>query len=58
MGLLWAGWWFWVVLLLFLGRNYDSPLDQITQLDTPRRVLAVIGILVFILVFIPAPLSI
>jgi Zn-dependent protease len=58
LGLLWPGWWLWVAILLFLGRNYDAPLDQITQLDTPRRVLAIIGIIVFILVFIPAPLSI
>jgi membrane-associated protease RseP (regulator of RpoE activity) len=58
LGLLWPGWWLWVVLMLFLGRTYDAPLDQITQLDTPRRILAMIGIIIFILVFIPAPLSI
>ena len=56
MGFFWNGWWLWVVVLLFLGRRSADPLDQITELDPGRRVLAWLMILVFILVFIPVPL--
>lgn len=56
MGFFWNGWWLWVVMLLFLGRRSAEPLDQITELDPKRRVLAYFMILVFLLVFIPVPL--
>ncbi len=56
MGFFWSGWWLWVVMLLFMGRRSDDPLDQITELDPARRTLAYAMILVFILVFIPIPL--
>lgn len=56
MGIFWSGWWLWAMLVFFLGRIYAEPLDQITTLDQPRRRLAVLGIVVFFLVFIPVPL--
>ena len=56
LGIFWNGWWLWVVMLLFLGRRAADPLDQITELDPTRRVIAYLMILVFILVFIPVPL--
>jgi membrane-associated protease RseP (regulator of RpoE activity) len=56
LGFFWSGWWLWVALLLFLGRQSADPLDQITELDAGRRVLAYFMILVFVLVFIPVPL--
>jgi len=49
-------WWFWAVLLLFLGRWYAEPLDQITPLNTARKALAVFGLVLFFLVFTPVPL--
>jgi membrane-associated protease RseP (regulator of RpoE activity) len=58
MGFVWSGWWLWAFLLLFLGRLLDNPMDQITQLNPGRRWLAVLGIVVFFLVFMPVPLSI
>lgn len=58
LGFFWNGWWIWAVLILFLGRIFAEPLDQITPLDPPRRRLAVFGIIVFFLVFIPVPLII
>jgi membrane-associated protease RseP (regulator of RpoE activity) len=58
MGLAWAGWWLWVLLLFLLGRAHAEPLDQITQLDFPRKAVAVVGIIVFLLVFTPVPLII
>jgi membrane-associated protease RseP (regulator of RpoE activity) len=56
LGFVWNGWWLWAALIFLLGRSHAEPLDQITPLDTKRKVLAVIGVIAFILVFIPVPL--
>lgn len=58
LGFFYAGWWLWLALLLLLGRVYAEPMDQITPLDGRRRALAVLGLIVFLLVFTPVPLSI
>ena len=58
LGLFWPGWWLWVALIFFLGRAHAEPLDQITPLDSRRRALAILAIIVFVLVFIPIPLKI
>jgi hypothetical protein len=59
LGFFWNGWWLWAMLIFFLvGRSYAEPLDQITTLDTRRKWLAGLGLLVFILVFTPVPLYI
>jgi membrane-associated protease RseP (regulator of RpoE activity) len=50
-------WLIWVFLLLLFGRLYATPLDMITPLDNQRRWLAVFTLIVFVLIFIPAPLS-
>jgi hypothetical protein len=57
LGLVWNGWWLWAVLIYFLGRVYAEPLDQITPLDTRRKLLAVLGLIIFLLTFSPVPLS-
>lgn len=57
LGLFWTGWWLWVILLFFLGRVYAEPLDQITRLDGKRVLLAVFGLVIFVLVFMPVPLQ-
>jgi membrane-associated protease RseP (regulator of RpoE activity) len=56
LGLVWSGWWLWAALIFFLGRYHAEPLDQITTLDPKRKALAVLGVIVFILVFMPVPL--
>ncbi|MDK2982034.1 MAG: hypothetical protein PWQ55_2381 [Chloroflexota bacterium] len=50
-------WWVWAVLLLLFGRYYAEPLNQVTELDGKRKVLGYIALLVFILTFIPVPLT-
>jgi membrane-associated protease RseP (regulator of RpoE activity) len=50
-------WLLWVVLLLVFGRVYATPLDTITTLDKPRRIVGILAILVFLLIFVPAPLT-
>jgi membrane-associated protease RseP (regulator of RpoE activity) len=56
LGFVWNGWWLWAALIFLLGRYHAEPLDQITPLDPKRRALAVLGVIVFILVFMPVPL--
>lgn len=48
-------WALWVLLLFWLGRTHAAPLDDVTPLDTKRRLLAYFAIAVFFLVFVPAP---
>ncbi len=50
-------WLFWVLLLLIFGRVYATPLDTITPLDKPRQRVAVLALVVFALIFVPAPLA-
>jgi membrane-associated protease RseP (regulator of RpoE activity) len=58
MGLVWNGWWLWAGLVFFLGRQQAEPLDQITPLDSRRKALGFLGVLIFLLVFTPVPLRI
>ena len=57
MGTVWSGWWLWAGLIFLLGRTYAEPLDQITELDPPRRALAVLAFVVFLVTFTPVPLA-
>lgn len=56
LGFVWSGWWLWAFLVFLLGRLYAEPLDQITQLDGKRKLLAVGALILFLLVFTPVPL--
>lgn len=56
LGLVWSGWWLWALIIFLLGRAHAEPLDQITQLDSKRRLLAALMLVVFFLVFTPVPL--
>ncbi|MGA7195072.1 MAG: site-2 protease family protein [Anaerolineales bacterium] len=58
LGIFWSGWWLWAVLLLWLGRVHAEPLDQITQLDSRRRAIAVLVIIIFLLTFTPVPFAV
>jgi membrane-associated protease RseP (regulator of RpoE activity) len=52
-----GSWWLWLILLLVFGRIYAAPLDMITPMDNRRKVIAVIGLAVFVLTFVPVPFS-
>ncbi len=56
LGFVWAGWWFWLFLLFLLGRAHAEPLDQITPVDRTRRILAVTGLILLVLLFTPVPM--
>ena len=56
LGFIWTGWWLWAFLIFIFGRVYAEPLDLITPLDPRRKALAILGIIIFILVFTPVPM--
>ena len=55
LGFFWSGWWLWAAILFWLGRVNAQPMDQITELDPTRRLIAYAMIVVFILVLTPVP---
>ena len=57
LGIFSVSWWIWIGLLNLFGRLTDEPRDQITELGPARRALAIFGVAVFVLVFMPVPIS-
>jgi len=51
-------WYIWAALLLGLRFLKIAPIYDLTQLDPPRRFGAVLSLLVFILSFMPMPISV
>jgi membrane-associated protease RseP (regulator of RpoE activity) len=56
LGFAWPGWWLFFVLQIFLNRRHHELLDEITPLDNKRKWIAIFGIIVFLLVFVPVPM--
>ena len=56
LGFVWSGWWLWAFLIMFLGRVHAEPLDQITPIDQRRKTIAIFGLVLFVLLFMPVPL--
>jgi membrane-associated protease RseP (regulator of RpoE activity) len=57
LGFFWSGWWLWAGLIFVFGRAHAEPLDEITDLDAPRKALAVLMLVVFLLVLTPIPIT-
>lgn len=51
-----TAWVAFAIMLFLVGRYYAVPLDDITPLDTVRRALAILTLVIFVLVFIPNPI--
>ena len=59
MGLvLWQGWLLWAGLIFFFGQSHPDPLDDVTRLDAPRKAIAVVVLLIFVLTFTPLPIQV
>lgn len=58
MSLVWNGWLLWAGLLFLFGRYHAVPLNDITQLGSTGRAIAIAIIVIFILTFVPIPLTI
>ncbi|MBI2864837.1 MAG: site-2 protease family protein [Chloroflexi bacterium] len=56
LGVFWQGWLLWAALIFLFGRVQATPLDDVTPLGPGLRVVAVLAIVVFLLVFSPIPL--
>jgi membrane-associated protease RseP (regulator of RpoE activity) len=54
----WSGWWMFALLLIVLGQRYAEPLDDVTPLRAPEKVLAVGVLVLFLLLFAPVPMTI
>lgn len=58
LGLLfWQGWFLWAALIFLFGQSHPDPLDDITRLDAPRKIIAVLVLLIFLLTFTPLPMQ-
>jgi membrane-associated protease RseP (regulator of RpoE activity) len=49
-------WLLWVMILFWLGNVRSQPLDDITELDPPRRALGFFTFILFFLLFTPIPM--
>jgi membrane-associated protease RseP (regulator of RpoE activity) len=58
LGLFWPGWFLIVILIFLFGRAHAEPLDTVTPLSPRHRALAVLGLILFLLIFTPIPLQI
>jgi membrane-associated protease RseP (regulator of RpoE activity) len=56
MGLLWRGWLMWAAILLVTGVRHP-PVPPFPGLSRGRLLLAVLGLLILLLTFMPAPVS-
>ena len=53
-----TGWlMFAIIILLFIGTQHQPPLNEITPLDTNRKILGLIILIIFILSFAPIPFA-
>lgn len=55
---LWSGWLFWAALIFLFGRYHPEPLDEVTRLGPAQKLLAVLVLVIFLLVFTPVPMQI
>ena len=53
-----TGWFIWLVLLLLIGVEHPPALDDVTRLDTRRRLIGYLVIIIFILTFVPVPIRV
>ncbi len=53
----WEVWLFWALIILILGIRHPSPMDPYQPLDTKRRIIGIIAMIILIITFIPIPFS-
>jgi membrane-associated protease RseP (regulator of RpoE activity) len=54
----WQGWLVWVVLPVALGLRHPPPLDDLTPLDAPRRVVAILALGLLVALITPLPFAV
>lgn len=58
LSFLWIGWLLWTVIVLAIGLYHPPVYDERTPLDARRRLVAWLGLAVFVLTFMPVPFDI
>jgi len=57
-GFWWTGWWLWALLVFFIiGPGHPPPLNDLVELGAPRKILAYLMLVIFIVLFMPNPLQ-
>ncbi len=54
----WEGWLMWAVLMLFLGIKHPPVLHWESPLDSKRRMIGLLALVIFIITFMPAPFKV
>jgi len=55
---LWPGWLLWAGLVFFIiGPGHPPPLNDLIELDSTRKTLAYVMIVIFVILFMPNPLQ-
>jgi len=57
LGFYWGGWFIWAVLLLVLGVRHPPVYYWEPRLDRRRKFMALLSMLIFILTFMPVPVT-
>ena len=53
-----GGWLFMLLIIVFfIGPEHPPALNELTPLDTKRKILAALAVIIFVLCFIPQPIS-
>jgi len=55
LGVMYAGWFLFALIILLLGARHPPPLNDITRLRPSRKVLGVLAFVVLALTFVPQP---
>ena len=56
-GFVWPGWFLWSLIVLVMGLRHPPVVDEAEPLDRRRRWLAVAALAIFVLCFMPVPIS-
>ena len=51
----WPGWALWAVVAILFGLSHPSPLNDVTPLDSKRRMLAFASLALLVILFVPIP---
>ena len=55
--MIFTGWWFFAFIIIFMmGASHPPPLNDDTKLDTNRKLLFIVALIILMLCFIPFPI--
>ena len=57
MSFFYVGWIFFAFLILMLGARHPPPLNDITRLDFPRKLVGIAAVAILFITFVPVPFT-